>query len=126
MSAGTVKRRISEAAILGCLAAALGAGYALDASSALRDRDGQSGSEGPGVFITLNERAAFLACVRRRQMQSDPQLSHVSEGDILPDSGVRYYEIPLRYGAPFYRCVVIGEEVLIVDPGTSRVVQVVD
>jgi hypothetical protein len=124
MSAGTVKPRISKVAILGCLAAALGASYALDASSALRD--GRSGSEGPGVVITVDQRPAFLAYVRRRQMHSDPLLKRVSVGDTLPDSGVRYYEIPLRYGAPFYRCVVIGEEVVIADPSTGRVIQVVD
>jgi Protein of unknown function (DUF1236) len=59
-------------------------------------------------------------------MQSDPQIKRMSLGDTLPDSGVRYYEIPLRYGAPFYRCVVIGEEVVISDPRTGRVIQVVD
>jgi hypothetical protein len=124
MSAGTVKRRISQAVILGCLAAALAASYVLDASSALRDV--RSDSEGPGVVITLNERPAFLAYVRRRQMHSDPLLKRVSVGDVLPDSGVSYYEIPLRYGAPFYRCVVTGEEVLIADPSTGRVIQVVE
>jgi hypothetical protein len=124
MCAGTVKRRLSRAAIFGCLAAALGAGYALDASSALRD--GRNGSEGPTVVITINERPAFLVYVRRRQMHSDPLLKRVAVGDVLPDSGVSYYEIPLRYGAPFYRCVVIGEEVVIVDPSTSQIIQVLD
>lgn len=124
MSAGTVKLRISKAVILGCLAAVLVASYALDASSALRD--GRSGFEGPGVVITVDQRPAFLAYVRRRQMYSDPLPKRVSVGDVLPDSGVRYYEIPLHYGAPSYRCVVIGEEVVIADPSTGRVVQVVD
>jgi hypothetical protein len=124
MSAGTVKRRLARAAIFGCLAAALGGSYALDAWSALRG--GRSGFEGPGVVITLDERPAFLAYVRRRQMHSDPLLKRVAVGDVLPDSGVSYYEIPLRYGAPFYRCVVIGEEVVIIDPSTSRVIQVLD
>ena len=59
-------------------------------------------------------------------MQSDPEIKRVSAGDTLPDLGVRYYEIPLRYGAPFYRCVVIGEGVVIADPSTGRVIQVVD
>ena len=64
--------------------------------------------------------------VRRRQVQSDPQLKRMSVGDVLPDSGVRYLGIPLRYGAPFYRCAIIGGDVVIVDPSTSRVIQVIE
>ena len=78
------------------------------------------------VVIVADQKPAVLAYVRRRNMQSDPEIKHVSVGDTLPDSGIRYYEIPLRYGAPFYRCVVIGEEVVIADPSTGRVIQVVD
>lgn len=59
-------------------------------------------------------------------MQSDPRLERVSVGDLLPELSARYYEIPLRYGAPFYRCAVIGEEAVIVDPSTGRVIQVLD
>ena len=55
-----------------------------------------------------------------------PELKRMSVGDILPESGVRYYDIPLRYGAPFYRCVVIGDRVAIVDPSTGGVIQVID
>ena len=56
-------------------------------------------------------------------MLSDPDLKRVSVGDILSDSGVKYYGIPLRYGAPFYRCAVIADEVVIVEPSTDRVIE---
>ena len=68
----------------------------------------------------------FLAYVKRRQMQSDPRLKRVSVGDMLPELSARYYEIPLRYGAPFYRCAVIAEKVVIVDPSTGRVIEGID
>ena len=123
MSAGTYKRKIFRAAIAAC-AATLGAGYALDSTSHFLN--GTIGSEVSEVVIVADQKPAFLAYVRRRKMQSDPEIKRVSVGDTLPDSGVRYYEIPLRYGAPFYRCVVIGEEVVIADPSTGRVIQVVD
>ena|SRR5271167_1458522 len=121
MSAGTYKRKIFKVAIAACVTTVLGAGYALDATSHFLN--GKIGSE---VVIAADQRPAFLAYVRRRKMQSDPQIKRVSVGDILPDSGVRYYEIPLSNGAPFYRCVVIGEEVVIADPSTGRIIQVVD
>ena len=124
MRVGAFTARTSKVAILACVATLLGAGYALDATGRLRN--GARGAEDAEVVIAADQRSAFLAYVRRRKMQTDPQIKRVSVGDTLPDSGVRYYEIPLRYGAPFYRCVVIGEEVVIADPSTGRVIQVVD
>jgi hypothetical protein len=106
------------------VAAALGASYAQDALSG--SRDGASGSDGAEVVITFDQKPAFLAYVKRQQMHSNLSVKRVSVGDVLPDSGVTYYDIPLRYGAPFYRCVVIGEKAVIADPGTGRVIQVVD
>jgi Protein of unknown function (DUF1236) len=123
MSARTYKRKILKTAIAACVAT-LGAGHALDSPSHFLN--GTIGSEGSEVVIVADQKPAFLAYVRRRNMQSDPEIKHVSVGDTLPDSGVRYYEIPLRYGAPFYRCIVIGEEVVIADPSTGRVIQVVN
>jgi hypothetical protein len=124
VSGETDKGRLFKAVMLACVATVLGASYALDATLALRDR--RSGYESPGDVIAAFQKPAFLAYVKRRQMQSDPQLKRVSVGDALPDSGVRYYGIPLRYGSPFYRCAVIGDEVVIADPGTGRVIQVID
>src|SRR5271169_881592 len=114
MSAGTYKRKIFKVAVAACAATVLGAGYALDSTIHLHNVS----SEGSEVVIAADQRPAFVAYVRRRKMESDPQIKHVSVGDTLPDSGVRYYEIPLRYGAPFYRYVVVGEAVLIADPST--------
>jgi Protein of unknown function (DUF1236) len=118
-----LQTKIFKVAIAACAATVLGAGYALDSTSPFLK--GTIGSEGFEVVVA-DQRLAFLAYVRRRKMQSDPQIKRMSVGDTLPDSGVRYYEIPLRYGAPFYRCVAIGEEVVIADPRTGRVIQVVD
>jgi len=110
--------------MLACAVTVLGASYAVDAMS--RFRDERSGHEGPGDVIAGFQKPTFLAYVKLRHIQSDQQVKQVSVGDILPDSGVRYYGIPLRYGYPFYRFAVIGEEVVIVDPSTGRVIQVID
>jgi hypothetical protein len=124
MSGRTPSLRISKAMTLACVAVALGAICAQNALSG--SRDGPSGSQGGEVVITVDQKPAFLAYVKRKQMHSDLFVKQVSVGDVLPDSGVIYYGIPLRYGAPFYRCVVIGEKVVIADPSTGRVIQVVD
>ena len=122
MTVSAQKFRISGAVIFAC-AAALGASYAQNALSG--SPKGSSDSDGAEVVIIVDQKPEFLDYVRRQQMHSGLLIRRVSVGDILPDSGVRYYDIPLRYGAPFYRCVVIGDEVVIADPSTGRVVQVV-
>ena len=123
MTVWTRKCRICGAVIFACVAA-LGASYAQNAFSG--SPNGSSDSDGAEVVIIVDQKPAFLDYVKRQQMRSGPLIGRVSVGDILPDSGVRYYDIPLRYGAPFYRCVVIGDEVVIADPSTGRVVQVVN
>jgi hypothetical protein len=123
MSVRTRNLRISKGTTLACAAVALGAIYAQNALSG--SRDGSGGSDGAEV-ITVDQKPAFLAYVKRHQMHSDLLVNRVSVGQVLPDYGVIYYDIPLRYGAPFYRCVVIGEQVVIADPSTGRVIQVID
>ncbi len=125
VSAETRKRRMFKILILASAATVLSASYAFDATSRRETRTGA------GDVISASQKPEFLAYVKRRQMQSDPQLTdpqlkRVSVGDVLPDSSVRYYGIPLRYGTPFYRFVVIGEEAVIVDPSTGRIIQVID
>ena len=124
MSVGPLNPRLFKAVMLACAVTVIGATYAVDAMSCIRD--GGSGHEGPGDVIAGFQKPTFLAYVKLRHIRSDQKVKQVSVGDNLPDWGVRYYGIPLRYGYPFYRFAVIGEEVVIVDPSTGRVVQVID
>jgi hypothetical protein len=119
MSVRARNLRISKGMTLACTAVALGVVYAQDALS------GSRGADDGEVVISVDQKPAFLAYVKRHHMQSGLAVKHVSVGDMLPDSGVIYYGIPLSYGAPFYRCVVIDGEIVIADPSTGRVIQVV-
>ena len=49
----------------------------------------------------------------------------VRVGAVLPSSGVTYYEVPAEYGVREYRYTVVNDQVVLVDPRTHRVVQVV-
>ena len=49
----------------------------------------------------------------------------VRVGAVLPSSGVTYYEVPAEYGVQNYRYTIVNDQVVLVDPGTRRVVQVV-
>jgi hypothetical protein len=49
----------------------------------------------------------------------------VRVGAVLPSSGVTYHEVPAEYGVQNYRYTVVNDQVVLVEPGTRRVVQVV-
>jgi Protein of unknown function (DUF1236) len=46
---------------------------------------------------------------------------------VLPPEGVRFYAIPREFGVPLsYRYAVVNDEVVLVDPVTREIVDVVD
>jgi len=49
----------------------------------------------------------------------------VRVGAVLPSSGVTYYEVPDQYGVRDYRYTIVNDEVVLVDPRSHRIVQVV-
>ena len=49
----------------------------------------------------------------------------VRVGAVLPSSGVTYYEVPAEYGVSNYRYTVVNDQVVLVDPRSRRIVQVV-
>jgi hypothetical protein len=49
----------------------------------------------------------------------------VRVGAVLPASGVTYYEVPAEYGVQNYRYTIVNDQVVLVDPGSRRIVQVV-
>ena len=50
----------------------------------------------------------------------------VRVGSVLPSSGVTYYEVPREYGVTKYRYTVVNDRPVLVDPGTHKIVQVID
>lgn len=48
-------------------------------------------------------------------------------GTVLPREGVVYREVPAEYGAPGYRYTLVNRDVVvIIEPRTRRVVQIID
>src|SRR5690349_17837853 len=50
----------------------------------------------------------------------------VRVGADLPSSGVTYYEVPREYGVTKYRYTVVNDRTVLVDPGTHRIVEIID
>jgi hypothetical protein len=46
-------------------------------------------------------------------------------GALLPPAGVTYYEVPPQFGATQYRYALVNNHMVLVDPATHRIVQIV-
>ena len=76
--------------------------------------------------IADDARPRFHSYVVERRHPSYRYQSEVRVGAELPDAGVTYYEVPREYGTTQYRYTVVNDRTVLVDPGTHRIVQVVD
>jgi hypothetical protein len=76
--------------------------------------------------IAEDARPRFHSYVVERKHPSYRYQNEVRVGAELPDSGVTYYEVPREYGAAQYRYTVVNDRTVLVDPGTHRIVQVVE
>jgi hypothetical protein len=113
------RRSASTYAVVVVLAATL-AGYAMETAEA--DRTGS----GKAAIISEDQKPAFLAYLKRQNMQPSLPINRVSVGDRVPDFGIIYYVLPLSYGRPFYRCAAVGTQIVIVDRFSGVVVQILD
>jgi hypothetical protein len=50
----------------------------------------------------------------------------VRVGVVLPRDHVTYYEVPHEYGVTKYRYTVVNDRTVLVDPGSGRIVQIVN
>jgi hypothetical protein len=77
--------------------------------------------------ITVDRRPAFREYVVRERVPSYaiPE-QRVIVGGVLPEAGVRYYDVPPSFGATPYRYTVVNGQTVLVEPRTRRIVQVVE
>jgi hypothetical protein len=76
--------------------------------------------------IADDARPRFHSYVVERKHPSYRYQQELRVGAELPGSGVTYYEVPREYGTTQYRYTVVNDRTVLVDPGTHRIVQVVD
>ena len=76
--------------------------------------------------ISDDTRPRFRTYVTEQRRPSYAYSSDLRIGAELPDSGVTYYEVPAEYGVKDYRYTVVNNRTVLVDPGTRRIVQIVE
>ncbi|MGA0597088.1 DUF1236 domain-containing protein [Enterovirga sp. CN4-39] len=107
-AAGATTGAVTGAVVGGPVGAAVGAGVGAIAGGIADDR-----------------RPAFRQYVVREGRPSYSYREEVRVGATLPASGVTYYEVPDEFGTE-YRYTVVNNRAVLVDPGTRRVVQIID
>lgn len=76
--------------------------------------------------ISDANRPRFREYVVHEHPQSYRYEGDVAVGVVLPRDRVSYYEVPREYGATKYRYTVVNDRTVLVEPGSGRVVQVID
>ncbi|MFZ2109534.1 MAG: DUF1236 domain-containing protein [Roseiarcus sp.] len=77
-------------------------------------------------LLGIDQRPDFRDYVDRQHHPSDSYRAEVCEGNVLPEDGIRYYDVPSRYGVRGYRYAVVNNKKVLVDPMDRKIVQVVD
>ena len=108
-AAGATTGAVTGAVVGGPVGAAVGAGVGAVAGG-----------------IADDARPRFRSYVSERKIPSYRYEKEVRVGADLPSSGVTYYEVPKEYGVTKYRYTVVNDRPVLVDPGTHRIVEVID
>ncbi|WID97443.1 DUF1236 domain-containing protein [Bosea vestrisii] len=107
--------------------AILTAGLVLASTAAMAQNQGQPNGlpEPPGISSEMAPRFQRYVVDQRQMSYSYDQ--PVVVGAILPTTGVTYYAVPQEYGAGSnYRYTVVNNRPVLVEPGTRRIVQVIN
>ena len=76
--------------------------------------------------IADDTRPRFRSYVSERKVPSYRYDREVVVGADLPSSGVTYHEVPREYGVTKYRYTVVNDRTVLVEPGSHRVVEIID
>jgi hypothetical protein len=81
---------------------------------------------GVAGVLGVDERPRFRSYVVEQRRPSYQYRDEVRVGAVLPEQGVTYYEVPREYGARDYRYTVVNGRTVLVEPGSRRIVEIVE
>ncbi|MBE7203720.1 MAG: DUF1236 domain-containing protein [Parafilimonas terrae] len=77
-------------------------------------------------ILGVDTRPRFRSYVVRERRPSYTYGDEVRVGTVLPSDGVTYYEVPAEYGVSGYRYTIVNERPVLVEPGSRRIVEIID
>ena len=81
---------------------------------------------GVAGVLGVDQRPRFRSYVVEQRRPSYTYRDEVRVGAVLPEAGVTYYEVPQEYGVRDYRYTVVNGRTVLVEPGTHRIVEVIE
>jgi hypothetical protein len=81
---------------------------------------------GVAGVLGVDQRPRFRSYVVEQRRPSYQYREDVRVGAVLPEAGVTYYEVPQEYGVRDYRYTVVNGRTVLVEPGTRRIVEIVE
>lgn len=81
---------------------------------------------GVAGVLGVDQRPRFRSYVVERHHPSYTYSNDLAVGAILPGDGVTYYDVPQEYGVSNYRYTVVNGRTVLVEPGTRRIVEIVE
>lgn len=79
-----------------------------------------------GGLLGVDQRPRFHSYVVRQGYPSYNYGGPLAVGAVLPGSGVTYYDVPADYGVSGYRYTIVNGRTVLVEPGTGRIVDIID
>ena len=80
-----------------------------------------------GGILGVGDRPRFRTYVEHEHVPSYRYSESLRVGAVLPEEGVRYYDVPPEYKVQGgYRYTVVNDEPVLVDPRTRRVIEVIE
>ena len=81
---------------------------------------------GVAGVLGIDQRPRFHEYVIREHIPSYRYSNDVRVGVVLPPAGVEFYDVPAEYGVRGYRYTVVNDRIVLVDPRTRRIVDVIE
>jgi hypothetical protein len=76
--------------------------------------------------LGIDDRPRFRNYVVERRHPSYQYREEIRVGAVLPEAGVTYYDVPAEYGVRNHRYTVVNGRTVLVEPGTRRIVEIVE
>jgi hypothetical protein len=113
---------------IAAIAVTIGAPIAVQAQGVVTTGVVRDGPVIVGDFdgIAVDQRPAFREYIVRERVPNYTISERVIVGNVLPEVGITYYDVPQTFGATPYRYTVVNGRTVLVEPRSRRIVQVVE
>ena len=76
--------------------------------------------------IAVDQRPAFREYIIRERVPTYTIPDRVIVGGVPPEAGITYSDVPQTFGPTPYRYTVVNGRTVLVEPGTHRIVEIVE